>query len=187
MNNTVEKLLCNPEFINWVKNPNEESNLYWKKWLEEKPEDLESFAKAKKIILAVKFSEPVTGYLNPFAMARDFDRSLSDILKNNASATSQRIGASVKSNNTTWLKWSIAAVLAFFVLFAGLFLSKQSTVESPREYVVLTKQTIKGQKLRVLLPDHSIVVLNAASKIEFPEQFIGDTRTVKLEGEAFLK
>lgn len=46
--------------------------------------------------------------------------------------------------------------------------------------------TALGEKKKVELSDGSVVWLNAASKLTYPEVFTGDLREVKLEGEAFF-
>ena len=50
----------------------------------------------------------------------------------------------------------------------------------------ITKEATWGQKLKITLPDGSIVNLNSGSKILFPEKFTDSIREVNLEGEAFF-
>ncbi|MEO7048586.1 MAG: FecR family protein, partial [Ferruginibacter sp.] len=47
--------------------------------------------------------------------------------------------------------------------------------------------TKPGSKSQVTLPDGTVVILNADSKLTYPDNFLGDTREVSLEGEAFFK
>ncbi|WP_316793009.1 FecR family protein [Pedobacter frigoris] len=51
----------------------------------------------------------------------------------------------------------------------------------------LTASTAKGQTYEFTLPDGTHVWLNADSKISFPSQFIGKTRKILLEGEAYFE
>lgn len=51
----------------------------------------------------------------------------------------------------------------------------------------LTASTTKGQTYQFTLPDGSHVWLNADSKISFSSQFIGKTRKILLEGEAYFE
>lgn len=55
----------------------------------------------------------------------------------------------------------------------------------PEEYKH-TLYTNNGVKGYLRLPDGSQVWLNSASKIEYPDKFVGDTREVELSGEAFF-
>jgi ferric-dicitrate binding protein FerR (iron transport regulator) len=49
-----------------------------------------------------------------------------------------------------------------------------------------TKQTTKGAKSTIFLQDGTKVILNADSKLRFPESFFGTTREIYLTGEAFF-
>jgi len=44
-----------------------------------------------------------------------------------------------------------------------------------------------GKDYKVILSDGSTVILNAASTLEFPMQFQGNTREIRITGEAFFK
>ncbi|MBV4360617.1 FecR family protein [Pinibacter aurantiacus] len=50
-----------------------------------------------------------------------------------------------------------------------------------------TLATPKGGKYKLMLPDGSMVWLNAASTLRFPTAFQGDTRDVTLTGEAYFE
>ncbi|MCB2196379.1 MAG: FecR domain-containing protein [Bacteroidetes bacterium] len=52
---------------------------------------------------------------------------------------------------------------------------------------MVEKYNPKGQRTELTLPDGSRVWLNAATKITYPEKFIGNNRTITLEGEAFFE
>lgn len=45
----------------------------------------------------------------------------------------------------------------------------------------------KGQRIRITLPDSSVITLAADSKLRFPERFNDTTRSIFLEGEAFFE
>ena len=62
---------------------------------------------------------------------------------------------------------------------------KYSTKNVNPEWMTLT--TPRGKDYQVTLPDGSKIWLNAGSKLVFPEQFYGDKRIVKLQGEAFFQ
>ena len=51
----------------------------------------------------------------------------------------------------------------------------------------MIKETTNGQKGTFVLGDGTRIRLNSASVIQFPEKFIGDTRQVKLRGEAWFE
>ncbi len=83
----------------------------------------------------------------------------------------------------------IAAVLVIG-FFIGVLLYqnnyyKNQEIAQPINY--LERISLNGQKINIQLPDGSKVKLNAGSKLIAPDQFIGDYREVKLEGEAFFE
>lgn len=48
-------------------------------------------------------------------------------------------------------------------------------------------ETTFGEKKEITLADGSCVILNACSKLQYPDQFNGDYRDIKLNGEAYFK
>jgi ferric-dicitrate binding protein FerR (iron transport regulator) len=89
---------------------------------------------------------------------------------------------------TPW--YSVAAVFALFItVFYFLVYKRQHEETSPARMAVREQQatTARGQKLKVELVDGSQVILNANSKLTFPEHFSGNTREVYLEGEAYFQ
>ena len=59
----------------------------------------------------------------------------------------------------------------------------------PSEQVVKNNEvaTRKGSKSKIILPDSSVVWLNADSRLVYPGDFHGKTREVQLTGEAFFE
>ena len=48
--------------------------------------------------------------------------------------------------------------------------------------------TQKGEKVKLILPDSSVVYLGAGSKLTWPSHFVkGKLRNIQLEGEAFFE
>lgn len=60
------------------------------------------------------------------------------------------------------------------------------TAESSEPDVPVIIETTAGMELQVKLPDNTMVWLWANSRLEFPEEFEGDLRTVRLNGEAYF-
>lgn len=58
------------------------------------------------------------------------------------------------------------------------------------EAVAVTYNTVttpRGGQFKIILPDHSVVWINAATTLRFPVPFTGTTRTVALEGEGYFE
>ena len=107
----VEKLASDQEFINWVINPTQENELYWKNWLKEYPEQEEALKEARSLILSLQFSE--------FKLKADgFDRVLTNVLKGKRSATALRLdeeGSSGLFKMGTWFKMAAVLILIFSI------------------------------------------------------------------------
>jgi transmembrane sensor len=78
-----------------------------------------------------------------------------------------------------WLRIAALFILIVGAAYFGYKLLNEKPVENR---MVASKQTT----ITDTLPDGSIVTLNKNSELHFPSQFRGDTRSVKLEGEAFF-
>lgn len=80
-----------------------------------------------------------------------------------------------------------AAILLLPVLIAALSLyhSLKERDNQPIRQVELT--TAYGLISKVTLPDGSEVWLNSGSHLSYPQRFTGNTRTVRLTGEAYFK
>lgn len=74
----------------------------------------------------------------------------------------------------------ILVVASAAIYFSGLF--KQKT----NEITWNEKTTVFGQKYILELGDHSVITLNADSKIKYPVAFGKDSREIYLEGEAYF-
>lgn len=80
------------------------------------------------------------------------------------------------------------AAAAFVPLLLGVYslYGRLSILENdvPDELEVITAY---GLVSKVVLPDSSVVSLNSGSILRYPQRFVGDTRTVSLQGEAYFK
>ncbi len=104
----------------------------------------------------------------------------------------------------TWLYTGIAAMLAGIIAFA-LFYKPVPTapVAGPARLAAKSPEvktnkvvrngyveisTTKGSTEKVVLADGSTIIVNASSRLRYPEKFSGNTRSIYLEeGEAFFK
>lgn len=83
---------------------------------------------------------------------------------------------------------SYAAILAILVSGVGIYNALKAPKSSSVAQVVMQSvNNPKGQRARVTLPDSSEVFLGAGSKLSFPNKFVGKTREIRLEGEAFFQ
>ncbi len=130
-----------------------------------------------------------------FEKINDTFQSLVTVTRLNAGKTdqawknlSERIGGDysltpVRRDYSTWLK--VAAAVTFLAASYAVLRSVTETSENP-----VLKQTLvqnsKGNKTSLLLPDSSVVFLNANSTLEYSDDFGKTSRNVRLQGEGFF-
>lgn len=174
-------LISNNDFRDWISEPNDERSLFWKKWMEKYPENIEEVLKAREFIERLRFKSKK---LSPDQL----DILLGKIIKNEDQRISTSpipISKGVNLKNLQWVKF--AAILSI-VMLATLFtemikiekipltITEWRTIENPR-----------GKKSKVILPDGTAVNLNYESQLKFPVAFEGSSRKVELIGEAFFE
>uniref|UniRef100_UPI003216A1CB FecR family protein n=1 Tax=uncultured Draconibacterium sp. TaxID=1573823 RepID=UPI003216A1CB len=88
------------------------------------------------------------------------------------------------------IKWKIAAMLLFLVGLTGSILGYWNPNPNKSEFVPANHTTVvteNGQKSKIILPDSSVVWLNAGTKLSYNNGFSVNNRNIKLEGEAYFK
>ena len=82
--------------------------------------------------------------------------------------------------------WKIASAAAVLVaaLFIGLFFQKN---HNSTKNQIVTIQSPRGEKSKIVLADGTIVWLNSESQLTFSNDFDGDQRVVTLSGEGFFE
>lgn len=164
------------EFKQWVLNPTEERNIYWKKWLERNPDQREAFFKARELVVRMRFRE------------RDLSENEIDDMLNNVIARCS--GQNPMTRIREWRLVNIAAALALtftvsYLLFQFVKRAEYEYTTEATQYMVRT--TPKGVKSQMTLSDGTKVYLNAESRITFPAKFDANSRRVELEGEAYFQ
>jgi ferric-dicitrate binding protein FerR (iron transport regulator) len=90
-----------------------------------------------------------------------------------------------------WLPLQIAASLLLLAATAGILYQYRTTRVTPDTQPTLVAsrviQAARGEKIRMTLPDGTIVHLNSGSTLTIPEKFTDTARIVHLSGEAYLE
>ncbi len=85
-------------------------------------------------------------------------------------------------NRSGFLAIAASLILGFIIyILVGNFYRKSGDISQK------IAQTQIGEKTNIVLPDGSVVYLNSATKLVYPENFSGETREVELTGEAFFE
>ncbi len=174
------RLIMNKGFRDWVVNPNEERNYFWKKWSTEHPEAVGAMKKAREFVDRISFR-------NEQLSDDEKDALLGKIIASEKHSFDGSRASNLYGNLRWWGK-----VAAVFILFFGLILLADDFTSriqlKPDRFATEWKtiQTEKGHRHKEVLPDGSTVYLNAESTLRFPLRFGFGVRNVELEGEAFF-
>ncbi|WKN45702.1 FecR family protein [Tunicatimonas pelagia] len=180
----INQLLANASFVQWVKSPTPQRDLYWSNWLKQHPDQAKAFHTARTIILGIKLKSVNQQPIN----SEEKDALLEKIL---VASPSLKVTPSTQTRTrkaiSSYLR--VAAILCV-AIGAGLIIHLNTPSTAKVELPVVstvTKENPKGQRIKFQLPDGSIVWLNADSRLDFPEQFSAQVRMVHLRGEAFFE
>ncbi len=184
---TKEDFLADPEFIAWVKHPNEQLDRYWSNWMAANPGQVGELKLAREILLRVRYSE----YPAPKRVREDI---LQQLLREPEPQEQSEKAAGKRVLTFGWKAvgqvYRIAAIL-LLSFGLGWWLSPPSASISSgtlaEEISWIEKVTQPGEKLLLTLGDGSRIWLNANSKLYFPEKFDSLERSVRLEGEAYFE
>lgn len=160
-------------FWKWVKEPSRETEEFWETWMRLHPEKRSAIQEARALLLAIDFKKTAQEDINADALLHRIRESIE--LKHSV--------APIPVAQSP-LRWSRIAAALLIMLLSGFVLHYVSNTVYSRVNVT----TAYGENETVTLPDNSIVMLNANSKIEYARRWSDErTREVWLTGEAFFK
>lgn len=183
----LNQYLLDPEFIRWVKHPEEGLDSYWNAYIKANPGKLPDILLAREFVLGIQSSDPT----EPVDLRDEILRNiLRDFELSEISAKDKYPSTTTSVRNLGLAQFAriAAVILLAFGLTLGYFIVNSSLDEQPTAAKddTLIKSTKKGEKLRLILPDSSVAWLNSESSIEFPKKFNNDERKISLTGEAFF-
>jgi len=167
----IEKWLNDPSFVNWAKGLDAKDSAKWENYFNLYPEHWELGKTAKALVLGLPFHSIPTD-------PGKSKKALSVLLhKLELTQNSQRKSARIRHMMRAPLLQAVAAV-ALLVMACGFIYFQY--LRNPQVVIA----TNYGQQLEHLLPDGSLVTLNANSTLKYHSR---KPRTVWLEGEAFFE
>ncbi|MDN5215535.1 DUF4974 domain-containing protein [Fulvivirgaceae bacterium BMA12] len=181
---TVADFLKDEYFVQSVKNPNQETDLFWESWIQNHPEKRDLVRQAKEIIEHVHFND-----LSEYeATPEEFEEIFSKILKGEKSVPSKRLAMASKPWWNPAVTRKLAAAFILMMLSAWLYFYLLPVQQDADPPIVkqLIKENPKGQRSIITLTDGTVVHLNANSKLIVHDNFNKNNRHVALEGEAFF-
>ena len=189
---SLQDLVLDDFFREWVLSPTPELNAKWHQWLSDNPERWDIIQDASLIVKAIKVDEPSIS-----------DQEIRSLIQHTVYQIEKKkeAGAVVLSSGIKPLKvtffrptwFSIAA--SFLLLFAlgWLVYERYQTDNLYDKFVTDNKSKLievinKGVNPQIVqLNDGSKVTLNAGSRISYEASFSGNNRIVYLTGEAFFE
>ncbi|MBZ4188823.1 FecR family protein [Niabella beijingensis] len=159
-------------FQDWIRKPDEEKNAFWEKWLQDNPDKKKEIGLAREILLNIDFkiSRP-----DPLKVETSLNQALATIEGLEQKPARSR-GLLIMAR-----RWRVAAVLIPLLMITSLFFWWLKTPE------LRAIKTGYGKISRLVLPDSSVVVLNANSSVKYEKKWNRDApRELWLNGEAFF-
>jgi ferric-dicitrate binding protein FerR (iron transport regulator) len=161
------ELAEDPSFIRWAKGSKPLDSQDWEAWLADYPEKADAVAKAKEMVMAIKFVDDIPSK----ELENKIWSEISVDIHNRPS-----IEMKPKSNRLIkMLPYMTAAAVALILILMNIGSDFDTTFETPLAMVE-----------NITLPDGSEVIVNADSKIQFDKKSWDKNRIVSLEGEAFF-
>lgn len=161
---TLEDLINDESFVNWVHNKQLADINFWNNWLFENPDKEQLVFDARDIVIGVKFNK-------------------SFISEEKTLEAWEKLEQNIRSKNKTYkipfyksrTYQSIAATLLLFIAISAFYFNNSATS--------IVHKTAYGEILDIKLPDGTTVKLNSNSILSYTND---DAREVILEGEAFF-
>lgn len=176
---TVRDFLLDDHFCKWVMEPDQVSIDFWKKFLEEHPDKLRETRQARDVLLLIRFREhdPEEGEREK-TWERIEQTIRRKIIAMPPPVRDNPVSHSSRPGRRSWLRYA-AALTGFLVLISLAFYSYYKT---PARH-----STAYGETKTIVLPDHSIVKLNANSTLRYSRNWeAANPREIWLNGEAFF-
>jgi transmembrane sensor len=170
-------LLSNKDFKDWVLNPSGDRDVYWTNWMKSNPDKIQSVMKAREIVHQLRLRED-------FLSDQDLQLLLGNIISQKISDGGGKLIALKRRRYVRWLRIAASFLLILSFVYAYRYWLSPTSLPA---MAVRKIENSKGQRTRIILPDESVVYLNASSTLTFPEVFSGSERTVALAGEAFFE
>jgi ferric-dicitrate binding protein FerR (iron transport regulator) len=172
---TLESLLADESFQNYVSKSNSKDVDLWEKWIEDNPDYKGITEQAELLLHKLAFrKEEITSDI----IAEEWDQVLNKIDEDKRRIT----GNAIINIYRTWQK--VAAILLIPVLLASglVWISLNSKGED--QYCEIITQN--ASKNKVILPDSSVVYLNTGSKIRYSNNYNKRERKIILAGEGYF-
>jgi len=159
-------------FINWVNTSNVSDINQWNKWIADHPEKRDIVDEAKLLVTSLKFKED------------NISSDLENKIWNNINAATHSDSSVTTSETQTGIvktlkKWVPLAAAAIIALLVYVNISTSTSYDT-------NLKTDYAENSQELLPDGSIIDINAESEVAYSKAKWESDRRIKLNGEAYF-
>jgi transmembrane sensor len=185
-NQVLNELIENAHFVQWVKTPDEASQAYWQNWMGQNPDKKQVLEEARQLILLLEFKvdQPTA---TEFETVKAAIKSRIHALPDQPDEAKEEVfdfgRANVRTIRPFWRRYyPVAATLTLAMMLTALYLWMMPSTEQ------VVHQTGFGKTRSIVLPDQSVVTLNANSKLTYSLPWKeNQPREVWIEGEGFFQ
>ncbi|MES2445648.1 MAG: FecR domain-containing protein [Bacteroidota bacterium] len=169
-----EDFAADESFIAYYHKTDVKAIAFWTDWIAHHPEKLDEIYNAERILGKLSFRLEEEELQDAFAKFDDF------LMQESTPAIPFQEEKSIKLKP---LKWAIAALLFFGISLGGyqFYQTKFNEIE------YITHQNGNSKISQYILSDGTKISLNCNSTITYAKFFKGNSREVKLDGEAFFE
>lgn len=171
----IYDFLEDEQFVEWITNPTDELDHFWKQWLSANPHKAATIEQAKELVASIHYQEAQR------LTDSEYSESFEKILKANKERNNRSFIWKAKHT----YRVAVVLVLALTSLFVFRY-NNTYHANSLQETNHLVSATDFGQKKTIVLADGTTVKLNSGSSLSYPEIFSDSNRYVELTGEAFF-
>ena len=185
-NYKVEDFVQDDSFRLWVLSPGSDTERYWTDFLAQYPDKHTDVSQAKALLLAMDQSGILPTELQGIRMWEKID----------AATAEEERRVTPLWQHVLARHWMSAAAVVLIGLTLWWLLVLRDGRQMPGSYekqVARIKEQLiehanrKGESQRIVLPDGSIAMLGADSKLSYKKDFAGDQRGLYLAGEGYFE
>ncbi|QEC51467.1 FecR family protein [Anseongella ginsenosidimutans] len=171
---TVKDFLLDERFRKWVMNPDPEIEAFWESWLLNNSEKAEEVQQAREVLQLIRFRQHQA---SPEEQAQTWER-IGQTIRDERPVIPLPGASPSRRVLTRRLRYAAALAALLMVVSLAFYFYYRAPVSHDTAY---------GEISTIVLPDNSIVKLNANSHLRYTRSWDNERpREIWLEGEAFF-
>ncbi|MEP6595734.1 MAG: FecR domain-containing protein [Ginsengibacter sp.] len=172
---SIDDFIADEYFLQWVKFPDEESNSFWKSWIAANPHKKEEITQAVNFVSSLHFEDEIPDYAH---IEKRLNENMANLLQNETPEVRAQRPLRIRKYNMLWMACAASALVLAFIGWHFW----------PQNPAMINIVTGANEIKKIVLPDRSIVTLNANSNVTYAADMQkAEERELWLEGEAFFE